>query len=76
MEEDEMLRISLASVRIVMGAAAIGLAVWGGWKLGTYLADKALSEKSSPWGGSVDPSAEAKTAPPLWRRTFSPISAG
>ncbi len=71
-----MLRITLASVRIVMGAAAVGLAVWGSWKLGTYLAEKAVGDRPSPSGRGVDPSEEPKAAAPLWKRRFSPISGG
>ncbi len=71
-----MLRITLASVRIVMGAAAVGLAVWGGWKLGTYLAEQALGERDSHGGETGAQPEKTRPAAPLWQRKFSPISGG
>ncbi len=74
-----MLRITLGSVRILLGVAAAGLVLWGGWKLGTYLVKKAVSEEQYPLGRGVDCPVRAKGAVDLWQRKFckfSPISGG
>jgi len=75
-EEDQMLRIALGSVRVVLGVAAAGLALWGAWKLGTYLAEKAVGEKDSHGQGAGAQPEEKRTAVPLWQREFSSISGG
>ncbi|MDQ7784840.1 MAG: hypothetical protein RDU20_18295 [Desulfomonilaceae bacterium] len=71
-----MFRITLGSVRVLLGAAAAGLAFWGAWKLGTYLAEKAVGERYSHVGETGAQPEEARTAVPVWQRKFSPISSG
>jgi hypothetical protein len=71
-----MLRIALGSVRVVLGVAAAGLALWGAWKLGTHLAEKAVGERDSHGEGDAAQPGEERIAVPLWQRKFAPISSG
>ena len=69
-----MLRIALSSIRITTGLAAAGLIVWGGWKLGEYLAHIALEEIESSHAQATDLTTENHDRKPLWKRRFSPVS--
>lgn len=75
-EGDQMLRITLGSVRVLLGVAAAGLALWGGWMLGTYLAEKVVGESGPSGGMAGSQPEEAGSAEPLWQRKFSPVSGG
>jgi hypothetical protein len=57
-----------------MGLAAAGLAVWGGWKLGKYLAHIALEEIETSHAQATDLTTEKLHRKPLWKRQFSPVS--
>lgn len=70
-----MFRIALSSVRILMGVAAAGMAVWGAYKLGTYLVGAVVGEKDATPKRIEDTAAGGQRDKPLWKRQFSPISA-
>ena len=73
-EADQMLTKLLGTVRITGGLAATALALWGGWMLGTYLAEVALGERDFPWGEPADTGNARDAGIPLWKRKFSPVS--
>ena len=75
-EADQMLRKLLGTIRITGGLAATALALWGGWMLGTYLAEVALGERDFPWEDPADKGNARDAEVPLWKRKLSPISGG
>ena len=67
-------KVILGPFKLLGGLAASGLALWGGWKLGTYLGEVALGEKELPWEKLADLLKEKQAEEPLWKRRFSPVS--
>ena len=69
-----MLRIALGSIRITMRLATADLVVWGGRKLGKYLAHIALENIESSHAQSIDHATEKHDRKALWKKQFSPVS--
>ncbi len=61
-------------IKLMGSLAASGLALWGGWTLGSYLGEVALGEKELPCRKLRAFLKGEDAEEPLWQRKFSPIS--